>query len=79
VLGYFFFRSVVSAIVPITRAVWLEWRGYAWGTSFILTAGIFVWLGKVIFRNIERDALHSFQEERKLPQPEVSANVAVAK
>lgn len=73
VLGYFFFRSVVSAIVPVTGAEWLEWRGYAWGTSLILTAGIFIVWGKVMFRNIERDALHSLQEEREIsPSGKVS-------
>ncbi len=78
VLGYFFFRSVVSAIVPVIGAEWLEWRGYAWGTSLVLTAGIFIVWGKVMFRNIERDALHSLQEEREISPSGTSVNVAVA-
>ncbi len=62
VLGYFLLRSMTSAIVPVIHDERLEWRGYSWGAAILMTTCIFVFLGRRIFGNIERDALRSFQD-----------------
>ena len=60
VLGYFFWRSVASAIVPFGVPEWVDRRIVAWGLSALMSAIIFAIYGRDIVRNIRNRALLSF-------------------
>ncbi|MFN7676011.1 hypothetical protein [Flavobacterium sp.] len=60
VLGYFFWRSVASAISPYIDRDIVEQRGSAWVVSAISLFIITLIRGKLIYNSVQKNAIHSF-------------------
>jgi hypothetical protein len=60
VLGYFFWRSIASAVIPLGVGELANSRIISWGASLIVTIIILILLGQNIFRNIKTKSKNSF-------------------
>lgn len=65
VLGYFFWRSIASALSPIIVNEWLERRIVAWAASTVSLIAALAIYGRDIIRNIDKNALQSLAEKEK--------------
>lgn len=60
VLGYFFWRSVASALEPLQLGDWLQRLALSWSASIVTSCLISLIWGRKIVANINNEALRSF-------------------